>query len=498
MLSIEEFENYIEGLKRKYLTIVRKIAPDNLWMAPNKADWYHSQYFVIDVKLNSDKQIEISFNVNDVNVVDKRLRDILNSLKTFLKRESFVYDNIDDAKLKFQEISKQFPAVLEKKQDFVYSESGGDINNIQDKLSKIDTTNLSQNRIDFNKIFSGLYLSNETKASFYNGLKTKGFVILAGISGIGKTKIFEKFVKSFNRDGNSAFIPVRPDFKDSKSLLGFYNPLSDEYQSTQLLELILKAQDDVKNPYFVLFDEMNLARVEYYFSDFLSILESSRDDKGFTKETIKLHNSDSEKVKQQGVPKELRLSSNIYFVGSVNIDETTNMFSPKVLDRAFTIEFNVQNFGDYVKYIEESNEYTNLSTEFKKELKRDFINSGDYTSIIKDEEFLEIAGRYHDDLQYLNSLLPDSLKFGYRVFDEVISFVYNSENSIFQFSDGNEAFDLAIKMKVLPKFHGTRHKLEKVLDDIFEFAESNGMVFTTKKIESMKENLQYIGYTSFM
>ena len=243
---------------------------------------------------------------------------------------------------------------------------------------------------------------------------------------------------------------------------------------------------------------MNLARVEYYFSDFLSILESSRDDKGFTKETIKLHNSDSEKVKQQGVPKELRLSSNIYFVGSVNIDETTNMFSPKVLDRAFTIEFNVQNFGDYVKYIEESNEYTNLSTEFKKELKRDFINSGDYTSIIKDEEFLEIAGRYHDDLQYLNSLLPDSLKFGYRVFDEVISFVYNSENSIFQFSDGNEAFDLAIKMKVLPKFHGTRHKLEKVLDDIFEFAESNGMVFTTKKIESMKENLQYIGYTSFM
>jgi 5-methylcytosine-specific restriction endonuclease McrBC GTP-binding regulatory subunit McrB len=500
-MTIEDFENFIESLKRKYLTIVRKIAPDNLWMAPNKADWYHSQYFVIDVKLNSDKEIEISFNVNDINVVDKRMRDILNNLKTHLKKENFTYDNIDDAKIKFQELSRQFPGVMEKKQDFVYSEIGGDINNIQDKLLKIDTTNLSQNRTDFNKIFNGLYLSNEIKASFYNGLKTKGFVILAGISGTGKTKIFEKFVKSFNKDNNSIFIPVRPDFKDSKSLLGFYNPLSDEYQSTRLLDLILEAKDDLKNPYFILFDEMNLARVEYYFSDFLSLFESIRDEKGFTKESLKLHNSDSETVKQQGIPKELKLPPNIYFVGSVNIDETTNMFSPKVLDRAFTIEFSVQNFQNYIKFLEENNEnndFINISTEFKRELKKDFINSGDYTSIIKDDEFIDVANRYYDDLQYLNDLLPNNLKFGYRIFDEVISFIYNSENSIFQFSDGNEAFDLAIKMKILPKFHGNRHKLDKVLDDILEFTQSNGLHFTTRKIYSMKENLQSFGYTSFM
>jgi hypothetical protein len=496
-VSIEEFESYIEGLKRKYLTIVRKIAPDNLWMAPNKADWYHSQYFVIDVRLNLEKNIEISFNVNDVIAVEKRLRQSLDNLKSYLKRENFVYDNIDDAKLKFQEISKLFPAVMEKKQDFVYSENS-EINNIQDKLLKIDTTNLSQNRVDFNKIFHGLHLSNEIKASFYNGLKTKGFVILAGISGIGKTKIFEKFVKSFNKDNNYVFLPIRPDFKDSRSLLGYYNPLSDEYQTTELLEIILKAQDDIKNPYFVLFDEMNLARVEYYFSDFLSVLESSRDDKGFTNESIKLHNSESENVKQQGVPKQLRLSPNLYFVGSVNIDETTHMFSPKVLDRAFTIEFNVGDFSSYIKYLEETNYDITVSTEFKRELKRDFINGGDYTYIIKDEEFLEIANRYYEDLQYLNSLLPENLKFGYRVFDEVISFIYNSENSIFQFSDGNEAFDLAIKMKVLPKFHGTRHKLEKVLDDLLEFTESNGLLFTANKIKMMKDNLHYMGYTSFM
>jgi 5-methylcytosine-specific restriction endonuclease McrBC GTP-binding regulatory subunit McrB len=506
-MTIEEFEETIESFKREYLTIVKKIGPDHIWMAPHKNDWYHSQYFVIDIKRNLDAELELSLNVNDLNPVDKTLTNRLGDLKRYLQKENFKFETILEAKTKFQEISHAFPFVLDnKKNELVYSEKST-INNIEDKLAKFNTKtilNNSKNRTinntpEVERIFGDLHLNDEIKKSFYNGLKSKGFVILAGISGIGKTKIFENFVRNFPKD-NYVFVPIRPDFRDTKSLLGFFNPLSEEYQVTPLLKLIVDASNDTKTPYFVLFDEMNLARVEYYFADFLSVLESQRDSHGFTTSAIQLHNSMSDKVRQQGVPREIKLPPNLYFVGSVNIDETTHMFSPKVIDRAFTIEFNVGSFKNYIKFLESSttNKDNHLSPDLKKRLKKDFINQGEYTIINKDEDFVELAKQYFEDLEEINAFLPQNLKFGYRVFDEIISFMINSENSILQFTDTSEAFDIAVKMKVLPRFHGTRDKLERVFDELLEFTESRGLVHTAKKVKQMRENLQNIGYTSFM
>jgi 5-methylcytosine-specific restriction protein B len=506
-LNITEFEETIESFKREYLTIVRKNGPDHIWMAPHKNDWYHSQYFVIDVKRNIDLELELSLNVNDYSVIDKKLQYRLGELKKYILKENFQFSSITEAKEKYKEIANQYPFVLEnKRNELVYSEKSKinniefSNNNLSGAVSSPQPQQSQQPKRDSNidAIFGGLFLSDELKASFYNGLKSKGFVILAGISGIGKTKIFENFVNNFPQE-NSVFVPIRPDFRDAKSLLGFYNPLSEEYQTTPLLELIIRAVDDIKTPYFVLFDEMNLARVEYYFADFLSVMESKRDEDGFTSQAIQLHNSMSDNVRREGVPREIKLPPNLYFVGSVNIDETTHMFSPKVLDRAFTIEFGVNNFRDYLQFLERSGETDyDLSPEFKKRLKKDFINDSYYTQITKDEIFVDIANQYFDDLENINSLLPMNLKFGYRVFDEIVSFIYNSENSLLQFVDSREAFDLAVKMKVLPKFHGTRDKLEKVFDDFLEFSESNGLLHTTKKLQRMRDNLQVMGYTSFM
>lgn len=503
-MTIEEFEETIESFKREYLTIVKKIGPDHIWMAPHKNDWYHSQYFVIDVKRDIDLNLELSLNVNDTNTVDRGMVSRLNDLKRYLLKENLRFENILEAKSKFHEISHIFPFVLEnRKNELVYSEKSK-INNIEDKLANISPSTKVTSRqpkdMNIDTVFGDLYLSDEVKASFYNGLKSKGFVILAGISGIGKTKIFENFVQNFSKE-NYVFVPIRPDFRDAKSLIGFYNPLSEEYQTTQLLDLILRASEpeNLKTPHFVLFDEMNLARVEYYFADFLSVLESQRDSQGFTNQAIQLHNSKSDKVRQQGVPRDIKLPPNLYFVGSVNIDETTHMFSPKVLDRAFTIEFEVGEFKEYLDFIDKNVEKgLPLTSEFKKKLRKDFINQGQYTKIVKDELFIEIADEYFDDLEHINSLLPQNLKFGYRVFDEVVSFILNSKESLIEFTDSREAFDIAVKMKVLPKFHGTRDKLERIFDDLFEFAESNGLVHTAKKIKSMQESLTTLGYTSFM
>jgi hypothetical protein len=94
---------------------------------------------------------------------------------------------------------------------------------------------------------------------------------------------------------------------------------------------------------------MNLAHVEYYFADFLSVLESGRDEEGWTKEALRLHSFGKSILDQDGypVPPELRLPPNLYIIGTVNIDETTYMFSPKVLDRAFTLEFREVDFSNY-------------------------------------------------------------------------------------------------------------------------------------------------------
>lgn len=521
-MTIEDFEETIESFKREYLTIVKKIGPDHIWMAPHKNDWYHSQYFVIDVKRNIDSELELSLNVNDLNIPDKILANRLSGLKLFIEEENFKFESIVDAKNKFHEITNNNSYVLENKRaEYVYSENSK-INNIEDKLSgftalsSLSNSNNSKNIAEINEketfeidnIYGDLFLTDEVKASFYNGLKSKGFVILAGISGIGKTKIFENFVRNFKEDSH-IFVPIRPDFRDSKSLLGFYNPLSEEYQTTKLLELIIKASNDVKNPYFVLFDEMNLARVEYYFADFLSVLESKRDLKGFTTQYIQLHNSDKKNIstksssnkknKNINIPKEINLPPNLYFVGSVNIDETTYMFSPKILDRAFTIEFKIDSFEKYANFLKEKKKVNiPISSDFSKELIEDFLNHESYTEIIKDNDFIDYANQYFLDLEYINSILPSNLQFGYRVFDEIILFILNSENSIFEFKNNQEAFDIAIKMKILPKFHGTRDKLERIFDDLLEFTENNKLFHTTAKIKSMQNNLNNMGYTSFM
>ena len=151
---------------------------------------------------------------------------------------------------------------------------------------------------------------------------------------------------------NREVVPVRPDWLDSRGLLGYLNPLTNEYVKTPFLSLLLDARTEVArakkegrdpHPFFVVLDEMNLARVEHYFSDFLSALESD--------EPIPLHDDErvADGAAESGipVPRQLRVPKNVFFTGTVNVDETTYMFSPKVLDRAFTIEFDRVDLDGY-------------------------------------------------------------------------------------------------------------------------------------------------------
>ena len=186
---------------------------------------------------------------------------------------------------------------------------------------------------------SGLKYNSELTTRYISSLATKPFVLLSGLSGSGKTKLAQAFAQWIcESEEQYCIVPVGADWTNREPLLGYVNALEpNKYilPENKALELIIKANEDTEKPYFLILDEMNLSHVERYFADFLSVMES--------KDKFKLHSSDlsldgGNEIK---VKREYSWPQNLFVVGTVNIDETTYMFSPKVLDRANVIEFRV-------------------------------------------------------------------------------------------------------------------------------------------------------------
>ena len=297
--------------------------------------------------------------------------------------------------------------------------------------------------------------------------------------GLSETEFVEQ------RGDNYVVVPVRPDWVDNRGLLGYLNPLTNEYSTTPFLNLLLRARNEERraaaageksHPFFVILDEMNLARVEHYFSDFLSALESG--------ERIPLHeDEDTESGESESgpqVPRQLMVPGNVLFTGTVNVDETTYMFSPKVLDRAFTIEFDQVDLEGYTKG-ESSEEASGLSLDGAQtslSLLQSRPSEGDEWKPSREDwvEFSEESSKHQQALLKLHDVLEAQHRhFGYRVANEIARFVNLARE---QAADADAAvdaaFDLALLQKVLPKFHGTKQELESLLEEIFHFAVRGG------------------------
>lgn len=281
---------------------------------------------------------------------------------------------------------------------------------------------------------------------------------------------------------NRTFISVRPDWRDNKSLLGYYNPLTGVYDDSPFLRFLLQAKthyDTTRSqalPHFIILDEMNLARVEYYFADLLSVLESGRDEDGYTKEAIRLHSQPLEQTfgsRGQTIPDSLKLPPNLYIIGTVNMDETTHAFSPKVLDRAFTIEFNEVDFSSYPPQEFSPNNFH--KEQLQTALLTSFQRNGKFAQIDKKEiaeAVLTDDWGYRHHLQTLNQLLAGyDLHFGYRVFDEIAQFMAIAARENL-FGNLDAAFDVAVLMKVLPKFNGPRSRLRLPLETVISWAKN--------------------------
>lgn len=187
-----------------------------------------------------------------------------------------------------------------------------------------------------------------------NFLPHKHFVILAGLSGTGKTQLALKYalaVHGVTSDdpGTDPFLvvcPVRPEWTDPTGLTGYYDVLSNRYNVPPFLGAVLLATAHRDTPVFIVLDEMNLARVEYYLSDVLSCME--------TRKELKLHDSGVPLEGSTGtsIPAELPLPPNLYITGTINIDETTNPVSDKVLDRAHVIDMSAVDLAGFLAGLE--------------------------------------------------------------------------------------------------------------------------------------------------
>ncbi|MBQ8229825.1 MAG: AAA family ATPase [Clostridia bacterium] len=190
---------------------------------------------------------------------------------------------------------------------------------------------------------SRLHLSytQEDIATFIAGLGTTRLSILQGMSGTGKTslpKIFSEALLS-----NCEIVEVESSWRDKNELLGYYNEFSKTYTPKKFTQALYKAKLNPETLTFIVLDEMNLSRIEYYFSDFLSLMENEEDKRELRLLNVGLYRSlDGERIPYRGLTDghNLKIPPNVWFIGTANRDESTFEISDKVYDRAHTMNFN--------------------------------------------------------------------------------------------------------------------------------------------------------------
>jgi len=336
--------------------------------------------------------------------------------------------------------------------------------------------------------------------SFLSSLLAKPFAILTGLAGSGKTQLAMRLGEWFGTDEHGrhrhVVVPVRPDWTGPESIFGYEDALRTSASGApvwfvpEAFEFVLRAANDPEHPYLLILDEMNLAHVERYFSDFLSGVESRRP----VLPDLVFDQPSRQWVLRDVEAQRLPLPRNLFVVGTVNVDETTYMFSPKVLDRAFTFEFRV------------------TSDELDAELRRPIAAPAGEDQRVR--AFASLAER--DDWQRVHPhpardeivstlreahtiLAGANQEFGHRTLYEILRFCafFAATGD----TDAHTALDLAMMQKVLPKVHGSRRRVEPVLSELGALAFGAGSVprlpVTHHKIGRMIESVRANQFVSF-
>lgn len=376
---------------------------------------------------------------------------------------------------------------------------------------------------------------------FITAIKSKPFLLLAGISGTGKSRIVRELAfmtcpkelqdEDGTTPGNYCMIEVKPNWHDSTELLGYYSSFNGGgYRFTKFDRFVVKAWLNPDVPFFVCLDEMNLAPVEQYFAEFLSVLETrSRDKEGNvvtgalvdkqyfkddTKMTTELGLDKGDdwtiKVRSDLVNKGLTLPPNLIVIGTVNMDDTTYQFSRKVIDRAMTIEMNG---GELSQMFGNSNSLKYRSDEDVVKLgmfKAPYINADEVIERYQSQAQI-IKEKLPEKLEAVNTALKDTpFQVSYRVLNELVIYLGALMDEATAKGEPidddalptliDKAMDQITLMKILPRIEGDEDMFRrsggtnvlKTLQSLFsEESDSH------KKLEEMADRLDRTGFTRF-
>lgn len=368
---------------------------------------------------------------------------------------------------------------------------------------------------------------------YITAIKSKPFLLLAGISGTGKSRIVRELARAcWEKDSeeykaqkpkNFQMVQVKPNWHDSSDLLGYVSRVSGkaEFVAGDFLKFIAKAWENIDTPYFLCLDEMNLAPVEQYFAEYLSVIESRKfcEDGTITTDPIleksledwyrvltsELTNNDD--VRDRFLKDGICIPQNLIVVGTVNMDETTFSFSRKVLDRAMTIEMNEVNLHGGL-----TERYELIGKLGKAELIGEAVEGIDLYA--DNKEVCDIVLNY---LEEVNNVLENTpFKVAYRTRNEFLLYVvnnlpYNKDEEDNELTDKYiiaRALDEITSMKVLSRIEGDDIKVsdafldklsntikEKLEEIAGEEKEDIGSI-SLRKLKEMKAKL-VSGHTSF-
>ena len=313
-----------------------------------------------------------------------------------------------------------------------------------------------------------LCYSKDDIYNFYTCACSSQLIILAGMSGTGKTKLALEFADFFNmKESNDKllFVPISPSFTEPSDVLGYLNPNTGIYTSseTRLVEFLKHAEEHEDEMHMVVFDEMNLAQIEFWFAPFISLLEKELGDR-----KLHLYSESQRCINDDKYPCKIELKNNIIFVGTINLDETTKNISDRLLDRAFIINLKKESFANYKA--QQASNSTSEKEPFQGDFKKFVPEKGDlekdYISDYSLEE-LQFFDAVNDELNNIDSQKGVSFR---SVKNIALYLRYKPEEL-----DKNKAFDYAFKQTVMKKINGTVESIGDFIGyDLNQDGESNG------------------------
>ena len=389
------------------------------------------------------------------------------------------------------------------------------------------------------KYFSKITLCNNPHKSIKNtgaigilpyltALRTKPFMLLAGISGTGKSRIVRGLAKACWKDGDEEFgknnpknfcmVQVKPNWHDSSELIGYVSRINGEkYVVGPFLRFMAKAIKDENTPYFLCLDEMNLAPVEQYFAEYLSVIESRKlnTDGSITTDPIipfedteaygtlidQLFDTEADRVAYKSKDgKRLTIPQNLFVVGTVNMDETTFSFSRKVLDRAMTIEMNEVNLSGGLE--EEGSEIGYIGNCI-------ISDAAEGKDVYADNK--DLCDKVISYLKKVNVALEGTpFKIAYRTRNEFLLYAVNRQ-LLDKDSQLWQTLDEMTSMKILSRIEGDSERTKEPLNALKTLVEQNiinqipepkeGETVTKSvsaaKIKEMLDKLDKTSYTSY-